>query len=233
MSPFRSAQARAAMLVGLLGFWLGLAIACWRFPGEYDWRYMTVSNLFSAKHNPTGYLYGAAGVVICGVLGTFAVVIGFRQPQMSGWRRSLRESWLLVLGFPCMVLAASLPSDWLPSKGHDWLAVISFVTLCSGLVWAWVQSILKRSRAPALHHRLRAIWLCSAVLWPVAGAALTQAYLALLRPELPWVTLAWRQQRVPLILSFALWEWLTCVVLSACLATLCTARKAPADLAPK
>jgi hypothetical protein len=232
MAAFRSALARSTMLLGLCGFWAGLAMACRLFPGEYDWRYMTVSNLFSAKHNPTGHLWGAAGVILCGVMGMCWVVLGMRTAPTTAWRLSFQQSPLLVVGFPCMTLAAALPSDWLIAKGHDWLAVIAFLALCSGLVQAWVQSILQRFPAPAAHRRRRALVLACTVLWPVVGAALTQAYLALVRPELPWVTLAWRAQNIPLYLSFALWEWLTCVALSGCLAMLCMAPLTPAPQRP-
>lgn len=226
MSMSRGALTRTVMLLGLCGFWVGLALAYQNFPGEFDWRYMTVSNLFSIKHNPHGYLWGTAGVVLCGVLGMLWVVLGITQPPAMDWHRRLRESGLLALGFPVMALAAALPSAWLFPKGHEWLAVIAFLALCSGLVKAWVQWILRRGPRSGAHRGLRALSLAGAVLWPVVGAALTQGYLALFRPDLPWVTLAWRAQRVPLLLSFALWEWLTCVTLSACLATLCIARPA-------
>ena len=95
------------MLLGLCGFWAGLAMACRLFPGEYDWRYMTVSNLFSAKHNPTGHLWGAAGVILCGVMGMCWVVLGMRTAPTTAWRLSFQQSPLLVVGFPCMTLAAA------------------------------------------------------------------------------------------------------------------------------
>jgi hypothetical protein len=220
----RATLARAVMLLGLCGFWAGLAMACRLFPGEFDWRYMTVSNLFSSRHNPPGHLWGSAGVVFCGVMGLLWVVLGITRPPATDWRDGLRESGLQALGFPLMTLAAALPAQWLIPKGHEWLAVIAFLALCSGLIKAWVQLILERYPRGSAHRRFRAIALAGAVLWPVAGAALTQGYLALFRPELPWVTLAWRAQRVPLLLSFALWEWFTCLTLSACLATLCLSR---------
>lgn len=205
-------------------------MACRHFPGEYDWHYMTVSNLFSAKHNPDGHLWGTAGVILCGFTGMCWVLLGIRRPPAAGWRARVRESRPLALGFPCMTLAAGLPNQWLIPKGHEWLAVIAFLALCSGLVQIWVQSNLQRFSATAAHRRLRAFALAGAVLWPVAGAALSQAYLALARPDLPWVTVAWREQHVPLYLSFALWEWLTCLLLSGCVVLLCL--QPPGPLAP-
>jgi hypothetical protein len=221
MGSSQSALGRALMLLGLCLFWFGLALARWRFPGEYDWRYMTVSNLFSAKHNPIGHEWGAAGVILCGALGACWVVLGIRRPAAAGWRQRLRDAPLLALGFPCMMLAAALPNEWLFSKGHESLAVIAFLALCAGLVRAWIDAILQRLPGTPAQQRSRTLGLSCLVLWPVAGAALSQAYLALLQPELPWVTLAWREQAIPLYLSFAVWEWLTCLLLSACLAMLC------------
>lgn len=223
MAVSHSALGRAAMLLGLCAFWIGLGMACWQFPGEYNWHYMTVSNLFSAKHNPTGHLWGAAGVILCGVAGVCWVGLGIRVPPAADLRLRLRESQLLTVGFPCMTLAAALPGDWLIPKGHDWLAVIAFLALCSGLVHTWVQSVMQRFPVWAAHRWRGALALAGMVLWPVAGAAATQGYLALVRPQLPWVTLAWREQNIPLYLSFALWEWLTCLVLSGCLVMICVA----------
>jgi hypothetical protein len=221
MPVSHGALGRALMLLGLCGFWAGLAMARRHFPGEFDWRYMTVSNLFSSKHNPGGYLWGTSGVALCGLLGMLSLALEITSRPATAWRTRIRSYGLLAVGFAFMTLAASLPSEWLVPKGHEWLAVIAFLALCSGLVGAWVRSILQRYPEYAAHRSLGAIASAGAVLWPVAGAALTQAYLALLRPDLPWVTLAWRAQRVPLLLSFAVWEWFTCLTLSACLATLC------------
>ena len=50
---------------------------------------------------------------------------------------------------------------------------------------------------------------------PVVITGITQAYLTWWRPDLPWVGLAWKTMGVSPLLSFALWEWVTCAVLSA------------------
>src|SRR5208282_3029085 len=157
MSTSRDALARSVMLTGLLVFWLGLALACRHFPGEFDWRYMTVSNLFSSKHNPLGYLWGTAGVALCGVTGVIWVVLGITEYPAAHWRRRLRPAALLAVGFPVMTLAAALPSAWLVPKGHEWLAVIAFLALCSGSVRAWAQWMLQRYPQVPAQRRLRAI----------------------------------------------------------------------------
>jgi len=51
------------------------------------------------------------------------------------------------------------------------------------------------------------------VLIPLAGTSLTQLYLYLFSRGLGWVNLSWRDRGVPVALSIAFWEWLTCVLL--------------------
>jgi Na+/proline symporter len=54
-----------------------------------------------------------------------------------------------------------------------------------------------------------------AAMLPIALAGAAQAYVYLEVPDLPWVSLAWRARGVPVFISFAFWEWITCLVLSA------------------
>jgi hypothetical protein len=66
--------------------------------------------------------------------------------------------------------------------------------------------------------RRRARWYASgaaaAALLPILLAGLAQAYVRYALPELRWVSLSWRENGVPVYLSFAFWEWATCLVLS-------------------
>ena len=63
----RVAYAPAAL--GVLLFWVGILMAAQRYPSEYDWRFMTVSRLLGADHDPAGYLWARAGVALCGLFG--------------------------------------------------------------------------------------------------------------------------------------------------------------------
>jgi hypothetical protein len=62
--------------------------------------------------------------------------------------------------------------------------------------------------------RLAPVIFAGAALAPIVLAALAQAYVSYELPELKWVNLAWRARGVPLYLSFAFWEWVTCAVFS-------------------
>jgi hypothetical protein len=56
--------------------------------------------------------------------------------------------------------------------------------------------------------------IAGAALFPILLVSITQAYVSRTLPQLPWVGLEWRRQGVPAYLSFAFWEWVTCVVFS-------------------
>jgi hypothetical protein len=56
--------------------------------------------------------------------------------------------------------------------------------------------------------------IAGAALLPMMLVSLTQAYVSHALPQLPWVGLEWREKGVPAYLSFAFWEWVTCVVFS-------------------
>jgi len=59
------------------------------------------------------------------------------------------------------------------------------------------------------------IWISLTVLAliPMAGTSLSQLYLYLFAKGLGRASLIWRDRGVPVVLSLAFWEWLTCVFL--------------------
>jgi hypothetical protein len=67
---------------------------------------------------------------------------------------------------------------------------------------------------------LYAAALAAAAISPVLLAGFAQAYVFYALPGFPWVNLSWRAHGVPEYLSFAFWEWITCVVLSGYLVIL-------------
>jgi hypothetical protein len=83
------------------------------------------------------------------------------------------------------------------------------------LTYGAVDRALRR-RADSLPRRRRiyACGLAGAALLPIVLVSITQAYVSRALPQLPWVGLEWRKQGIPAYLSFAFWEWVTCVVFS-------------------
>jgi hypothetical protein len=221
----------AAAPLGVLAFWGGMLMAARRYPSEYDWRYMPVSNLLSSGRDPAGYLWAATGVVLCSLCGLCwaAVLARRRNHEGAGDRPSGIRA--LQFGNICMLFAAVLP-EWLlrVPKGHEILAVLAFAGLCIGVVRLMFQTIertvLRRMRWFIGHARLYAAVLAGAAVLPILLAGLAQAYVHFMFPEIHWVSLAWRTRGMPVYLSFAFWEWVTCVVLSAYMAILSLATHA-------
>jgi hypothetical protein len=196
------------MLLGVLAFWLGMSIAILRFPAEYDWRYMTISMLVYPERNPVGHLWASAGLALCALCGLLWSSVMIR----SGFK----GIGILAFGYLCMVCSSLLPERLIHvPRGHEILAITAFICICTGLLRVALQHAAHSRRS-----RSRAFVLCVVPLTPIVLAAMTQTYLGVERPELPWVGLVWRERGIPLFLSFALWEWITCVALSIYMASL-------------
>jgi hypothetical protein len=186
-------------------------MAAQRYPSEYDWRYMTVSRLLEADHDPAGYLWARAGIALCGVF-------GFVWATLLAQRRAAIRA--LQAGYFFMACAAMLPESLLRvPKGHEMLAILAFVGIWCGIVSVMfqssVQALLRRMRGTSGRARWYAAALVLAAMLPLVLAGTAQAYVYLEIPDLPWVSLAWRARGVPVFISFAFWEWVTCLVLSA------------------
>lgn len=200
-------------------------MAARRFPSEYDWRYMPVSNLLTPGRNPAGHLWATGGVVLCSICGLcWTAVLAQRLGQQTAGGR-LSGIRALQLGNFFMICSAVVP-EWLlrVRNGHEILAVLAFAGLCYGMIRLMFQTIeqifLRRIRGSIHRARLLAAFLASAAVFPIVLAGLAQVYVQYVLPELHWVNLSWRARGVPLYLSFAFWEWVTCVVLSAYIAIL-------------
>jgi len=205
---------------GVLAFWGGMLMAARRYPSGYEWQYMSVSKLLSPDRNPAGHLWASMGVVLCSLCGLCwtAVLAQRRNHEGAGDRPSGIRA--LQFGYFCMMCAAMVP-QWLLriQKGHEILAVLAFAGLLFGMIRLMFQTseriLRKRMHSLSGRARLYAAILASATVFPILLAGLAQVYVHYVLPELHWVNLSWRAQGVPVYLSFAFWEWVTCVVLSA------------------
>jgi hypothetical protein len=203
--------ARVAALVGLLAFWGGMVMAARRYPGAYDWEYTVVSTLFSVKRNAAGHGWAAAGVLVCGLC---SCVWASLMQAPSGGRRGAR---LVQLGGACMAVAALLP-EWLTrgSKLHEMLALAAFASLCLGIV----ELAYRRLTGARVLARRVSVLLAGAAVSPILLAGAAQLYVFYALPHMTWVSHAWRARQIPVVLSFAFWEWITCVVLTGYVAAL-------------
>ncbi|HTT06478.1 MAG TPA: hypothetical protein VMF64_14445 [Steroidobacteraceae bacterium] len=234
MPRISHALVRLAMPSGLLAFWCAMAAAAHAYPGGYDWRYQTISVLLYSDQNPHEYLWAWLGLELCAasaIVWASDLRRRLQKADRSGRAATLR---LLQGGFACMCLAV-FPDRLLPvPKGHEILALAAFLGVCIGMMR---QLFLAQKGLGGLPSGAPARRLGAAVHWsvplvPLVLAGITQAYLALERPEVPWVTPAWRALGIPLFLSFAVWEWVSCAVFSVCLLLLWQAALPPREPAP-
>jgi hypothetical membrane protein len=216
---------RAASLVGVVAFWIALLMAGHLYPSEYDWRYMTMSNLVYPERNPAGHIWASGGIVLCGLSGLYWTTLLSRQANQTGERSSSVGISTLRLGFFSMACCGLLPERlWPVPKAHEFLALTAFLCLCVGMVYYMFRTVehyLARQRGiTADAARLYAGVTAAAPLTPILLAAVAQLYVSRMRPELPWVGLVWRDLGVPLYLSFAFWEWVACAAFSTSLVIL-------------
>jgi hypothetical protein len=122
-------------------------------------------------------------------------------------------------------------------KGHEILTLLAFAGVCLGIVCLTAQLASQGGPHPraggARPHRLVASVLASLAVLPILFAGCAQAYVFYRRPDLHWVGLAWRARGIPVYLSFAFWEWVTCAVLSGYLAILCLGAQGLPEGAPE
>lgn len=230
MPAFVRHPSSTTVTLGTLAFWVGMTVARRAYPSEYDWRYITISSLVYAERNPSGFLWARGGILLCGIAGLYWTARLLRR-----WKRlrvAERPSgiWALGLGFLCMTCCALAPEGrFRVPKGHEFLALAAFVGICVGMALLTFEVIKRSPRvrrlpgSPLLYARL----LAGFAMAPTVVAAVAQLYVSHALPELPWVSLAWRERGVPLYLSFAFWEWVTCAVFSLYLLVLSRATESP------
>jgi hypothetical protein len=179
---------------------------------------MTISSLLYPDRNPDGYRWAWGGVALCGLGGLCWISGRFWNRGLSNAIRPL-GIWAMGLGYLCMVCCALLPAGFLHiARSHDLLALSAFVGICIGTVHMTycvvVRSLGQRARRFPGRPWIYASAIAGAALCPILLVSITQAYVSRALPQLPWVGLEWRERGVPAYLSFAFWEWVTCVVLS-------------------
>ena len=204
--------------LGVLSFWGGVWAAIRRYPVEFDWRYVTVSSLLSPAKDPAGYLWASTAIASCGLFGFVWATLSLRSLPAAGAPERVRGLRALQFGYLFTTLAAALPDRLLPfAKAHECFAVLAFVGLCIGLIQTFSANVMQTLRP---RGRARTVAFVGVAVSPVLLAAFAQAYVFFERPELPWVNLSWRDRGVPVYLSFAFWEWITCAAMTAYMAIL-------------
>src|SRR5262249_17135592 len=125
-SPWRAPYVPA--MLAALAFWVGMFMAEVRYPGEFDWRYMTISTLTSPARNPAGHLWASGGMLLCFLCGLLWATRLARTWNHNGAGIVLSGIARLRMGVIFTACAAVLPSSFIPiRKGHEILALVAFV----------------------------------------------------------------------------------------------------------
>jgi hypothetical protein len=215
---------RISASIGVLAFWCGMWVAGQRYPSEYDWRYITISSLVYPDRNPRGYLWAWAGVALCAFAGLHWTGVRISQGRQAGGLARPAGIRALGVGYLCMLCCGLLPGPLLRlPKLHEFLALTAFFGIGIGLVQSTLQAGRQSGSLATMRGSRRGYTaaLAGAAVSPIVLAALAQAYVSYALPQLPWVSLAWRARGVPVYLSFAFWEWITCVIFSIYMLVLC------------
>lgn len=214
MSPFthRSFLIQYWYPLAMVVLFSGIGLSWHYFPGGFDWRYQTLSDLVARSKNPEGYRYYCFTLVLtplflfplCRYLRRSLEPYSSRTALFSFYTLQIGLAMTLIVGVERLLLTTL--SDVI-HKGHEYLAIIAFGGLFLGVVGFWLALVqtfqIKKSWSPAM---LALVTLCTAS--PLLGAALSQAYLYIVPNDLGWVGPHWAALGVPLYLSFAFWEWL-------------------------
>src|SRR5262249_61511667 len=168
-------------ILGALAFWAGMFMAGVRYPGEFDWRYMTISSLTSPARNPAGELWASGGMLRCFVGGLVWVMRLARNWNHNRAGIVLRGITPLRVGVIFTACAVVLPSSLIQiRKGHEILALFAFIGWCVGmlqLTFQTAEQVLRHRPAGGTRGaRICASALVGAAVLPLFLAGLTQAY---------------------------------------------------------
>jgi hypothetical protein len=215
----------ANLLLAGAAFFGGVGLAEYRFPGDYDWRYMTISTLQSAQLNPDGARCVAWGISLTGLVLLPIAAFFFRRLRGFSERGARIGSAFMFAGLAAMVLIGITPKH--PPrypKLHEHLvalAMVGMVVSVSIYTWIALRGLARETARERRGSRGMRMGLLVSALLPVVGTGSSQLYLYCRSESLGWVNLSWRARGVPVVLSLAFWEWLICGSVFAYLGLLC------------
>nr|MDO8118966.1 hypothetical protein [Candidatus Sigynarchaeota archaeon] len=182
------------------------------FPTVYDWRYMVISDLMSQTDNPQGYIIASLGMSIAGIL--MIPFLGYYQSRYGKICRGtagVGTAFLLIgiIGLISMVTIGQILTG--VNRLHEILGAVSFLGIVfSGIFYNC--PILKDKKKGFKQFDMRLVNIAYVILWiPVVGMASSAGLLEIIPNDWGWVGIEWIAEGAPVILSFALWEWLLLV----------------------
>ncbi|MGK2855884.1 MAG: hypothetical protein ACSLFQ_01625 [Thermoanaerobaculia bacterium] len=185
----------------------GAVLAASRYPEGFDWTRHVISALASRKHNPEGSVWFAGGLALS--LALLLPVVRMLGSAVGESAVSPRAMVTLRLGLVLGILVALERLVFFHvstqiRKGHEILALLTFLLLYAGVLVAEIQQI-----------RLRASgwWRAVMLVVPLVAIGLSELTLYLSQRGIGWLDHDWRQSTLPLFARFAFWQWLAAISL--------------------
>lgn len=207
-----------------------LFIANLGFPTVYDWRYVVISALLDEGDNPGWYLLPSIGMLVAGVL--LVPAVGYFNKRLGTICKGPTRvgSFFMILALIGLISVGTVAQVVHVNKLHEYLAAVAFVGLLFSAFFHGMP-ILKDITKGKRQFPAKPLVLAWGLLWfALVGLAGSAIYIEVAGDSSwGWVGLDWLANGVPVILSFALWEW---VLLAAILVYLVVlAAVTPAEMA--
>ncbi|MHA1369065.1 MAG: hypothetical protein ACTSRA_05030 [Promethearchaeota archaeon] len=184
------------------------------FPTAYDWRYLVISALSDPGDNPNGYLIPSIGTSLSAFL--MIPLIGYyhRRLVKVGKGNAITGTIFFTIGIIGLFSVGTIGQiiHGIP-KLHEILASVGLLgILFSALFYGFL--LLKDRFFGQKQFDFKLTIIIAIVLWtPVIGMATSQIYISVVENDWGWVGLEWIELGVPVVLSFALWEWLLLIAI--------------------
>jgi uncharacterized membrane protein len=187
---------------------LGVTLSARHVPGGFDWAYTVISRLASNRRNPDGAPW-ISGLFLLAMLLLWPVT-GHLARTM---RRAGRTPRLPILGLRIGLIAGAtlgteglfaLDLSPLGRKAHEVIAMAAFFGFYAGVLGLYLHRI---------RYSAASGWPAFLVTMPLVAVGITQIALYFDQRDLGWVNTGWRELGVPILLSFAFWQWMAVALL--------------------
>jgi hypothetical protein len=180
------------------------------YPKAYDWRYMVISELQNKHNNSVGYLFSAIGILISSIL--MIPMLGYYYRKLS---KICKGTMIFAMIFFIIAITGGIclgTVDHLPhtvEKFHEMLGMMLMLGLFLTMLLFNCPIFKDRVYAGGAKQFNMKIWaIIQVILWvPFIGIAASLIGMEVIPNDWGWPGIDWIEKGAPVVLSFALWEW--------------------------
>lgn len=191
-------------------FFGGIFLSNLWYPTEYDWRYLTISELMNPLLNSDGQYFLSIAIILCGILLIPVSGYLYRKMRVICLKTAKVGKFSMLMGCVGLILLGFIPdTDELDPYHQASAALIACGMISAYLCW-WV--IMRKDRLPKyggkrqFNRRLMVTGIF--LMWfVIVGMLLSQGIRLVIQGDLSYEGLAWRALGLSVFMSIALWEW--------------------------